>query len=407
MVEVEEICRNLSGELIDPEVYTNLYSSLYTGRCKLNRLLFMAENCDNQEMRLEALRVAYDESKNGLDTELFKEIVQKIDNQLGSEYCLDLDWVESVDRDADIKKEKLENELNACSVTTMNESIRMRFKDFADFYYSRGHLCDAFKYYARCLHHSTSSDCILQSFLNVILVCTEMGQFSHVENYVSKAEQTGESLDPVTIAKLCCASGLAHLESRKYKLAACKFLETGSELGNTYKEVISPRDVAVYGGLCALASFDTSELEARIIPFSKICTFFDILFHNKVIDNGNFQIFLGLAPDMRRIINYFCSRNYALCIEHLLYLRPKILLDIHLYDHVETLYGHIRHKSLLQYTLQSGYIDLEMMAHVFGTDVPELEKELVPVVTNYQSQKLDHPSSTVKNSPQHPLKELY
>lgn len=43
-----------------------------------------------------------------------------------------------------------------------------------------------------------------------------------------------------------------------------QFLEVGPELGNHYNEVIAPQDVATYGGLCALASFDRTELKAYI-----------------------------------------------------------------------------------------------------------------------------------------------
>lgn len=46
-----------------------------------------------------------------------------------------------------------------------------------------------------------------------------------------------------------------------------QFLETGPELGSHYNEVIAPQDVATYGGLCALATFDRSELKAHILCF--------------------------------------------------------------------------------------------------------------------------------------------
>jgi hypothetical protein len=41
-----------------------------------------------------------------------------------------------------------------------------------------------------------------------------------------------------------------------------QFLETGPELGSHYNEVIAAQDVATYGGLCALATFDRAELKA-------------------------------------------------------------------------------------------------------------------------------------------------
>ena len=50
----------------------------------------------------------------------------------------------------------------------------------------------------------------------------------------------------------------------RYKLAARKFVEVHTELGSNYRDVISPQDVAIYGGLCALASFDRAELKAKV-----------------------------------------------------------------------------------------------------------------------------------------------
>ncbi|RZC72896.1 hypothetical protein C5167_048371 [Papaver somniferum] len=340
---------NLSSELLDVEVYAGLYS----GRTKITRLMFVADRCGNQVMNLDALRMAYDEIKKGENTNLFKEVVEKIDGKLGSEYCLDQSWVDSVDRKAEVRKEKLE------------KSIRMGYNDFGDFYYSHGHLGDAFKNYTHTCDYCTTSKHILQMCLNAILVCIEMGQFSLAASYASMAEQTTEANDPVILAKLCCVAGLAHLENKTYKLAAGKFLETSPELGSTYAEVIAPQDVATYGGLCALASFDKAELTAY---------------------NLNFQTFLEQVPEVREIINGFHSSRYASCLEFLENLKANLLLDIHLHDNVETLYSQIRHKALIQYTHPFVCVDLRVMADAFKTDVSALENELVPLISEYQNQ---------------------
>lgn len=103
----------ISGEQLDIEAY----ASLYSGRTKITRLLFIADHCDNnQAMQLEALRMAYDEIKKGENTQLFREVVQKIDGRLGPNYTMDSAWCDTVDRRAEQKKEKLENELNAYRV---------------------------------------------------------------------------------------------------------------------------------------------------------------------------------------------------------------------------------------------------------------------------------------------------
>ncbi|CAN6568025.1 unnamed protein product [Malus baccata var. baccata] len=379
-----------SGPMIDDEIYANgvygddekriqliissnqldieAYASLYSGRTKIMRLIFIAARSQsNQAMELEALRMAYDEIKKGENTQLHREVVQKIGGRLGPEYWMDVAWCDAVDRRAEQKKEKLENELNAYRTNLIKESIRMGYQDFGDFYYAHGQLGDAFKNYVRTCDYCTTSKHIVHMCMGSTLVSIEMGQFTHVTSYITKAEQIPEALDPVIVAKLCCAAGLALLESKKYKFAARKFLETGPELGNHYNEVIAPQDVATYGGLCALATFDRMELK------------------NKVIDNLNFRNFLELVPKVRELINDFYTSHYASCLDYLGNLKANLLLDIHLHDHIETLYGQIRHKALIQYTHPFASVDLNMMANAFKTDVTGLEKELEALITDNKS----------------------
>ena len=104
----------------------------------------------------------------------------------------------------------------------IKESIRMGYNDIGDFFYAHGQLSDAFKSYIRTRDYCTTSKHIVQMCMNVILVSIELGQYAHVSNYVSKAEQTPDSLDPIIVAKLKAAAGLANLETKKYKLAARK-----------------------------------------------------------------------------------------------------------------------------------------------------------------------------------------
>ncbi|XP_028113657.1 COP9 signalosome complex subunit 1-like [Camellia sinensis] len=354
----------INGEQLDIEAY----AALYSGRTKIARLLFIANRCGVVSMELEALRMAYDEVKKGENTLLFRDVVPKINGRLGSNYGPDSAWTEAVDRRAEQRKEKLESELNAYRTNLIKESIRMGYNDFGDFYYAHGALGDAFKNYVRTRDYCTTSKHIIHMCLHAILVSIEMGQFTHVSSYVGKAEQNPDALDAITVAKLRAAAGLALLEAKKYKQAARKFLETGPELGNHYTEVIAPQDIATYGGLCALASFDRTELK------------------NKVIDNINFRNFLELVPEVRELINDFYSSHYASCLDYLGNLKANLLLDIHLHDHVEMLYDDIRHKALIQYTHPFVSVDLGMMANAFKTSVSGLEKELEALITDNQIQ---------------------
>ena len=42
-------------------------------------------------------------------------------------------------------------------------------------------------------------------------------------------------------------------------------LQVSPELGNSYSDVLAAQDVALYGGLCALASFDRSEIKRHVV----------------------------------------------------------------------------------------------------------------------------------------------
>jgi len=64
---------------------------------------------------------------------------------------------------------------------------------------------------------------------------------------------------------------LAHLDSRKYKQAAKKFLELHfSSIAGKYPEVISTQDIAIYTALTALAEFERSEIKSKVCNPSRL-----------------------------------------------------------------------------------------------------------------------------------------
>ncbi|KAJ6320421.1 hypothetical protein OIU78_015749 [Salix suchowensis] len=63
------------------------------------------------------------------------------------------------------------------------------------------------------------------------------------------------------------------------------------------------------------------------------------------------------------------------------------MLDIHLHDHVQTLYDQIRNKALIQYTHPFVSVDLHMMASAFKTTVAGLGKELETLIADNQIQQ--------------------
>lgn len=321
--------------------------------------MFIADNASPLE--LDALKMALDELKRSTNTTLYKTLAKKVGDRLGPSYVLDEKWIESTDKKAASRLEKLESELNSYKTNLIKESIRMGHNDLGDFHYDRGDLSSALKCYLRTRDYCTTSKHIIQMCLNVIKVAIEMGNFAHVSNYVTKAQQTPDLSDATVIAKLNAAAALAQLEAHKYRNAARKFLECTFDLGS-FKDVMSPADVALYAGLTALATFERAELKA------------------KVLDNAQFRNFLELVPRVRELLGDFYNSRYGACLAALESFRAEMMLDIHLHDHVQTLFDAIRNKALTQYFSPYTAVDLNRMATAFNTNVSGLEKELARLI---------------------------
>jgi COP9 signalosome complex subunit 1 len=159
------------------------------------------------------------------------------------------------------------------------------------------------------------------------------------------------------------AHGIALLGQEKYKEAALSFLAADSSIpGSTYNELASQTDVAVYGGLLALASMDRNELQTN------------------VLDNAGFRVFLEQAPHIRRAVTQFVSGRYSACISILESYRPDYLLDIYLQKHIATIYSQIRSKCIIQYLKPFSCVSLDTMNQAFGGRDQSIEGELADMI---------------------------
>jgi COP9 signalosome complex subunit 1 len=204
--------------------------------------------------------------------------------------------------------------------------------------------------------------------LNVIKIGIETSNFNLINQYVQKAEQTPDissNEDKIAVSKIAVASALFNLEAKKYKNVAKKLLECDISLENGFNDVISLQDITIYTGLTALATFDRRELY-------------------NLLDNSNFKNFLELVPQIRELIQDFYESRYTSALDVLDKLLPELVFDIHLREHVQTLYGKIRSKSLIQYVSPFTSVDMNRMAKVFNTSVTDLEREVALLIQDKQ-----------------------
>ncbi|KAG5833004.1 hypothetical protein ANANG_G00297260 [Anguilla anguilla] len=323
---------------------------------RMERLQFIADHCP--PLRVEALKMALSFVQRTFNVDVYEEIHRKL-----TEATREVQGVPDA-------LEKLDTDLKNYKGNSIKESIRRGHDDLGDHYLDCGDLSNALKCYSRARDYCTSAKHVINMCLNVIKVSVYLQNWSHVLSYVSKAESTPEiaeqrgerdSQNQAVLTKLKCAAGLAELASRKYKQAAKCFLLASFDHCD-FPELLSPSNVAVYGGMCALATFDRQELQRN------------------VISSSSFKLFLELEPQVRDIIFKFYESKYASCLKMLDDMKDNLLLDMYLAPHVRTLYTQIRNRALIQYFSPYVSADMNKMAAAFNTTVAALEDELTQLI---------------------------
>jgi len=223
-------------------------------------------------------------------------------------------------------------------------------EDLGTHYYAIGDLGNAVKAYSRMRDYCTTPGHIASTAFRIIAVAIEQRDWLAVQSQVHKIRNL--QMKPEDAArnqpKTNAALGLQQMSAGEYKEAAMNFLNTDASLGDSYNDVLTSNDVAVYGGLCALASMSRSELQT------------------KVLESANFRNFLELEPHIRRAINFFCASKYSQCLEILESYRADYLLDLYLQPLVADIYKKVRTKSIVQYFQPFSKVTLASMEKMFS-----------------------------------------
>lgn len=250
-------------------------------------------------------------------------------------------------------------------------------EDLGHFYYDTGDFTNAHKAYMRMREHCTSSKHLADMTLRLVFVSIGQKSWTNVLANLAKSEATqikGEEKAKLELIVSAC-NGLCNMEMGSFREAATAFLNTSAAYITAepaagikwQKEVISPNDIAVYGGLCALAYMDRSDLQS------------------KVLANAEFRNFLELEPHIRRAINLFCNSKYSACLEVLEGYRNDYLLDVYLSKILPTIYSRIRNKSIVQYFIPFSCVTLDEMASKFPpAEGRTIEEDLEEMIKNRQ-----------------------
>ena len=119
--------RPSTSEEAGPHFDLENYSSNYAGHTKIIRLRFIAEKCNDPGMESEALRMALDEIKKGDNTQVYVETIERARGRLGKAYQHDREWVNSKEKQAAQRQERLELELNGYKVLCSQRESAISF----------------------------------------------------------------------------------------------------------------------------------------------------------------------------------------------------------------------------------------------------------------------------------------
>ncbi|XP_062513626.1 COP9 signalosome complex subunit 1-like [Corticium candelabrum] len=381
----------MSFTVENPTLDLDAYASCYVGITKLKRLVFVAKHCP--ALAVDALRLAHTAVRSTFNTQAYIEITTKLGEAMSQRPdvsaahvpAVDMHWVEITNKKAALKLEKLDNDLKNYKANSIKESIRRGHDDLGDHHLDCGDLSNALKCYSRARDYCTNARHVVHMCLNVIKVSVLLCNWSHVLNYVNKAEASPELVsesrdkpgNAAIASRLKCAAGLAELANKKYKNAARYFLQVSFDHCD-FPDMLSPSNVAVYGSLCALATFDRHELQ------------------QKLVGSSSFKQFLELEPQLRDVIQKFYNSQYASCLNTLAELKDNLMLDMFLSQHLGKLYSLVRSKAMVQYFSPYLSADMRKMAVAFNSSVSDLEDELTQLILEGQiSARIDSHSKTL------------
>ncbi len=113
-------------------------------------------------------------------------------SQQQQQQLYDSAWVESTNKKAALKLEKLDSDLKSAKSLSIKDCIRRGQEDLADHFLDMGDLSNALKCYSRARDYCSSSKNIVNMCFNVIKVSVFLKNWSYVLSYVNKAESALE-----------------------------------------------------------------------------------------------------------------------------------------------------------------------------------------------------------------------
>ena len=333
----------------------------------LIRLEFIARNANAPELlnvRREALRLGLEMVRQSSNVEAYQTFHSLHHDLLGEAPAAALDnvWIDATDKASQQLLGAFEQEIGQSKLSQHKENTRLAYVNIAGVHADRGDFPSAVGAAVKA-RECCDSSCVVPMCFLVIKYAAMNQAFLEISCHAGKAQHTPDKNESET-ANVSASWGLFYLGSRKYSEAATNFFATkDAHLASVLTDVLVPQDVAVYGMLCALATWDRDELRKRMQDLSK-----------------NWIKGLTSVPAIWEIVDCFVNCKYAQGLEALERIRPGFDLDIFLAKHIEPLCEQIRQSAIIQFFTPFRSLRLASMAEVFRVTPDALQMELAELI---------------------------
>lgn len=383
-----------SAGLPAPTFDLEAWSNNYTGPLLPYRLAHVAVTCP--PLSQQALGLAITSAKSGKDVSLYRRLIELATMlDLKDLATPDTEWMGRTEDANKRESARLEQELKGYKNNLIRESIRMGQEDLATHLLLTGGpapqpavegeqpqsantigLNAAYTAFGKMRDYCTTPThvaamtlrlqltAILQAVVAQQIGSTATLNYNAVLSSASRLRSSGvkdeemSKLTPISHA----AAGVAYMSNSNYADAAENFLAVPFDLttngavhGFEFTHAIaSANDLAIYGGLTALATLSREQLSTRVL-------------------GGTFRAFLELEPHMRKAISLFTTAKYRACLDVLQRYYSDWNLDIFLGQgvgtargsHVDNLFARIRQKSITSHLSSYSQISLKSLAETF------------------------------------------
>lgn len=340
------------------------YLSQYSGYSQVYRALHIAEIAGkNSPLRLEAFRYAIERCRQTPNTTLYKKLCASCYAEYPlDEFKCDELWVNQTEASTRVQTDRKEMDINQARNAGIRENMRASLSDLGDLHYRAGNLPMAIKTYSRCKELCTSAEHHYQAALRIVFPSLENGNWASVTNNAQKAlANAGTNL--LYKSKASMVMGVAQIQQRSYRQAAKYFLDVSKEAMGQFTEFMADKEVALYAGLCALASFERDDLRSKFL---------------KLV---SFKAYLDLLPNVERAVEAVLACRYSEAVTLLDSICQDLRYDYFLSPVLYDLREEIRTRLIQQFIYPFKAIRIAEIATAFNLSPESMEKELERLIS--------------------------